>query len=230
MRQVFVDSRDRTSGTSSNFSISLPQTLALESGHQGRIDDLRIPNSFPTVYAGNSGIRFRMGVTEYEVNLDYGQYSTGPELANEIRNKLQTTTGSWTVQHDARNTSLSISCNNPFEFIGGSFMQRLLARPHDYTGSAYFFFWCPLQGLDMCYLCCSNFTHMDSVGPKGAADCLCAIPITAPYGATQTASMSTSVFFDIPAITTQHLSFQLRDRDYNILSIVPNISFTLTID
>ena len=113
MRQIFVDSRDRTSGTSSNFSMTLPQTLALESGHQGRIDDVRIPNSFPTVYPGNSGIRFRMGVTEYEVNLDYGQYSTGPELANEIRNKLQTTTGSWTVLYDARNTSMSISCSKP---------------------------------------------------------------------------------------------------------------------
>ena len=230
MRQVFVESRDGTSGTSSNFSITLPQTLALESGHQARVDDLRIPNSLPTVYPGNSGIRFRMGVMEYEVNLDYGQYSSGPDLANEIRNKLQTTTGSWTTQYDARNMSMSISCNNPFEFIGGSFTQRLLARPHDFTGSAYFFYWVPLQGLDQAYLCCSNFVHMDSVGPKGSADCLCAIPFTVAYGAAQTYSMSTSVFFNIPAITTQQLSFQLRDRDYNILSTVPNISFTLTID
>ena len=29
---------------------------------------------------------------------------------------------------------------------------------------------------------------------------------------------------------TQQLDFQLRDRSYNILSIVPNISFVLLID
>jgi len=28
----------------------------------------------------------------------------------------------------------------------------------------------------------------------------------------------------------QQLSFQLRDRNYNLLNIVPNISFLLTID
>jgi len=38
------------------------------------------------------------------------------------------------------------------------------------------------------------------------------------------------VWFDVPAQTTQSLSFQLRDRNYNLLTLVPNISFQLTID
>jgi hypothetical protein len=88
----------------------------------------------------------------------------------------------------------------------------------------------PLQGLDIAYLCCQNFSHLDNVGPKHSSDVFCAIPITVPYGAVQHYSMSTSVFFDIPAITTQQLSFQLRDRDFNIVNSVANISFTLTID
>ena len=71
---------------------------------------------------------------------------------------------------------------------------------------------------------------MDSVGPKGASDCLCSIPLTVNYGAVQTYSMSNEVWFDIPALLTQQLSFQLRDRDYNIVNSVANISFTLTID
>ena len=50
------------------------------------------------------------------------------------------------------------------------------------------------------------------------------------FGSVMTFSMPTDVYFDIPAITTGDLDFQLRDRSYNILSIVPNISFTLTID
>jgi hypothetical protein len=230
MRQIFVDSRDRVSGTSTNFSMVLPQTLALESGHQGRVDDLRLPMTLPTVYFGNSGISFTMGTMPYDVYIPEGQYSSLPDLANAIRNELQKTTGAWTVTTDARNLSMAISCSNAFKFTGGSFMKRMLERPHDYNGSGYNFHYMPLTGLDVCYLCCTNFSHMDSVGPKGASDCLCSIPITVAYGATQHYSMSSSVFFDIPALTTQQLSFQLRDRDYNLLSIVPNISFTLTID
>ena len=42
--------------------------------------------------------------------------------------------------------------------------------------------------------------------------------------------MSNEVWFDCPSMTTQQLSFQLRDRSYNILHQVPNISFVLTID
>jgi hypothetical protein len=80
MRQVFVDSRDRTSGTSSNFSIALPQTLALESGHQGRIDDLRIPNSTPSVNALNNTIQVRIGVTYYDLTPSRSARSTAAQI------------------------------------------------------------------------------------------------------------------------------------------------------
>ena len=230
MRQVFVDSRDRTSGTSSNFSIALPQTLALESGHQGRIDDLRIPNSTPTINALNNTIQVLMGATFYNLTLPIGQVNSGPELANLVRQELVKTTGSWTVDYAVNQMSLSVTCSIPFTFSGGTFISQLLTRPYQQTANSYSFLYVPLQGVDVCYLCCSNFSHMDTVGPKGASDCLCSIPMTVAFGAVQTYSMSSSVFFDIPAITTQQLTFQLRDRDYNILNSNANISFTLTID
>ena len=230
MTQIFVDSRDRTSGTSSSFSIVLPHTLALESGHQGRIDDLRIPNSMTTISDLNKSIQLLIGSTPYTKELPVGQVNSGPELANLIRQQLQTTTGNWTVEYRVNKMELVVSCDLAFTFTGGTFIKQLLARPYEQTSNSYTFLYVPLQGVDICYLCCSNFTHLDSVGPKGASDCICSIPMTVPYGAVQTYSMSSSVFFDIPALTTQHLSFQLRDRDYNLLNSNANISFTLTID
>ena len=232
MKQYFVDSRDRVSGTSSNFSVMLPATLSLDSGHQGRIDDLRLPITVPTISYGNNTIQVRMGSQDYTVTIPTGQFFTGHELAGELRSLLQRDVpGTWTVVFDSRNTSMGFACTNPFTFTGGSWMSKLLARPHDYNGSGYLFYYCPLQGVDVVYLTCQNFSsHENSVGPKGAADCLCSIPITSAYGSVQAYSMSTSVFFDIPALTTQQLSFQLRDRDFNILHDVPNISFVLTID
>jgi hypothetical protein len=143
MRQIFVDSRDKVpGGTSTNFSIVLPQTLALESGHQGRIDDFRLPMTMPTVYHGNSGIYLTIGSTPYEKFIPEGQYNSLPELGNAIRALLQSTTGNWIVTTDVRNLSMAISCTDPstgagipFQFTGGSYMKRLLERAHDYNGS-----------------------------------------------------------------------------------------------
>ena len=53
MRQLFVDSRDRISGTTTDFTIQLPETLVIEgNGHKARIDNLRIPMVIPTIQTG----------------------------------------------------------------------------------------------------------------------------------------------------------------------------------
>lgn len=85
------------------------------------------------------------------------------------------------------------------------------------------------EGLDMRYLCCPHFTHVDNGGPKGSSDVLRAIPLTVGYGAAQNHSMSNSVFFDVPACALQQLSWQLRDRDFNVVNSAANVFFTLTI-
>ena len=80
------------------------------------------------------------------------------------------------------------------------------------------------------YLSSSQFSNLDIVGPGGAHDTLMCAVVTQPYGAVLETSMPYDVWFKVPAMTTQQLSFQLRDRSYNILHIVPNISFVLSID
>jgi hypothetical protein len=234
MRQIFVDTRDKVpGGTNSNFSILLPQTLSLGPGHQGRIDDFRLPMSIPTIHDGNNSIVVNMSGAVHTVFLNKGQYANGPALANEIQARLRAgPPGEWIAKYYESSMMLQIYNNtNGFQFTGGSFMSSLLSRGYAYTGgNTYEFPFVTIQGLDMCYLCCSQFSNLDSVGPLGASDTLCAIPITVGFGSVQHYSMSSSVFFDIPAITTQQLSFQLRDRDYNILNTVAGISFTLTID
>jgi hypothetical protein len=211
--------------------MALPQTLSLSSGHQGRIDDLRLPNAIPTISGANNKIDVFMNGFYSYLTLQNGQCNQGSELADRIRNVLVTVSGNWNVSYDASQMTLSISCSNDFTFTGGTFMLQLLNRPYTRPDNrSYRFLYVPLQGLDICYLCCANFSHADNVGPKHSSDVLCAIPITVGYGAVQHYSMSNSVFIDLPAVTTQQLSFQLRDRDYNIVNSYANISFTLTID
>ena len=132
--------------------------------------------------------------------------------------------------YDVNNLAMSIACSNNFVITGGTYAAQLMSRPYTQTSNYYRFLYVPVQGIDVLYLCSSNFTNLDVLGPQGSHDTLMSVVVTCPYGAVVDASMSTSVWFDIPAMTTQTLSFQLRDRSYNILQIVPNISFTLTID
>ena len=64
----------------------------------------------------------------------------------------------------------------------------------------------------------------------GAHDTLMCAVVTQEFGNVLDVGMPTDAWFDVPAMTTQQLDFQLRDRNYNVLSIVPNISFVLLID
>ena len=139
MKQIFVDSRDRVSGTTTDFTIQLPQTLTLEGGrHRGRIDNLRIPLVIPTIQAGvNDTLQVRIGATTYTVTIPQANYD-GPGLAAILSSLLLSAApGSWTVTYDTANIAMSISCTNPFTIVGETYAAQLLSRPYTQTSSSY---------------------------------------------------------------------------------------------
>ena len=235
MRQLFIDSRDRVSGTTTDFSILLPETLVLEGGtHKGRIDNLRIPLVIPTIRTGvNDTIIVQLGAQKYTVTIPQANYD-GPTLAATIQGLLAATApGSWAVAYDTSNIAMSIACNNQFTIVGGTYAAQLMSRAYTpLTGptNKYSFSCVFVTGIDIMYLSSPNFSSMDTVGPSGAHDTLMCAVVTQPFGAVLDVGMPTDAWFNIPAMTTQQLSFQLRDRSYNSLSIVANISFVLLID
>ena len=231
MRQIFCDSRDRVSGTTTDSVIQLPETLSLGSGRRGRVDNLRIPLVIPTIQGGtNDTIQLLLGSTSYTITIPQGNCD-GTGLASAIQGRLTATApGGWTVVYDNSNIAMSITCTNPFPITGGTYAAQLMSRPYTQTSNAYAFSFVTVLGIDMMYLSSQNFSSLDIVGPGGAHDTLCAAIVSSPFGSVLDVSMPQNVFFKIPAMTTQQLSFQLRNRSYQVLSIVPNISFTLTID
>ena len=139
MRQIFVDSRDRISGTPSDFTIQLPATLVLPEGHTCRIDDLRVPVTIPTVSSLNNTIQVQMGSSSYTVTVPTSQFD-GPGLASAVQTALQgAVPGTWTCSSSIALISMTVSCTNPFTFTGGSFMNQLLARGVPFTCSSCFF-------------------------------------------------------------------------------------------
>ena len=52
--RIYVDSRDRRSGTPTNFEYALPYSLAIKEQSLANIDVVVVPNSIPTVIAGKN--------------------------------------------------------------------------------------------------------------------------------------------------------------------------------
>ena len=172
MRQIFVDSRDRSSGTSTDFTMALPQTLSLNSGHTGRIDDLRLPNAIPTISVANNGIEIWTAGQYWFRTMVNGQCFDGGQLASKIWEAIKNVHASqWTVVYKADEMTLEITFEHDFVFTeGGTFSKQLLSRPYTRNNlKHYLFLYTPLQGLDMCYLCCPHFSHMDKWGPRARA-------------------------------------------------------------
>jgi hypothetical protein len=231
MRQLFIDSRDRVSGTSSNFRIQLPETLVLPPGRRGRIDNLRVPQVFPTIQASVNDTLVVNNGSAHTVTIAKGNFH-GAGLAAAIQAALtQQAGGTWSCTYDIANIAMTLTClSSNFTITGGTFAARLMAHPYTQTANQYVFSYVSVLGLDVLYLSSSKFATLDTVGPHGAHDPLMCGIVDQDYGSVMTFRMPQSVLFDIPAITTGDLDFQLRDRSYKILSIVPNISFTLSID
>ena len=234
MRCIFVDSRDRASGTTTSFSIQLPETLVIEgAGHKARIDQLRIPLSIPNIETGdNDTIWVPLRATTYTATIPQAQYDR-PGIASAIQSLLNATApGSWTVAYVSNKIAMTISCSNNFTIVGGTYAAQLMTHPYTSTSNSYSFSYVSVLGIDMFYLSSSKFSSLDTVGPSNAHDTLMCAPVTSTFGSILVSDMPYNTWFDVPAnMTTQQLDFQLRDRWYDVLSnLVPNISFLLTID
>ena len=87
-----------------------------------------------------------------------------------------------------------------------------------------------MLGIVFFILSSSTFSTMDTVGPSGANDTLMCAPVTSAFGSILVVDMPYNTWFDVPRLTTQQLNFQIRDRWYDVIANLPNVSFLLTID
>ena len=235
-RSIFVDSRDRISGTPSNFTIQLKQTLNTTGRpHRMRVDHLRLPISIPTLTEQSNVLTVSVngGTSFISVELPAQQYDaiSFPQI---IRDRLTSLVPSrtWNVGYDINRISLTISANGSFLLNdSGSLNRRLKQHPYVDGGNFYEFTYCPLNGADVIFLCSDQFSSVDNHGPAGSHDVLLPCNITAPFGSVQEFSSTIPDFVSCPPILTNTLSFQLRDRSHSLLTeYLQNVSFLITID
>ena len=232
MRQIYIDSRDRVSGSQCDFTVQLKQTLTLTELSRMRVDHLRLPISVPTIQGGkNNTLTVLVGSTNYTVTLAQGQVD-GPTLASNLQALLVAAApGSWGVVYDVANISMRIAGSNNFTITGGTLFTQLASRPYTSTPTTYTFSGVSVVGEDVVFLSSSNFVNTENQGPAGSHDMLLACVVTAPFGSVQEFQMPYDVWHNCPSASFSQLSFQIRDRSYNLMTnFIPNVSFMLTID
>jgi hypothetical protein len=158
MMQIFVDSRDHVSGTSTDFSIQLPETLTWNGSRRMRIDNLRVPLVFPTIQAGkNDTLVVSTGGTPHTATIAQANYA-GPQLASAVQSAMASVApGVWTVSYDLSNITMTISCSNNFTIVGGTYGAQLMSHPYTQSARLYTFTYVAVLGLDMMCLSCSRF-------------------------------------------------------------------------
>ena len=86
VRKIYVDSRRRIKGSTSNFTFQLSTPLDVPASRVW-VDSVSLPNTFPSVHALNQFLYYKeyIGAATHEIKvpLSVGFYS-GPELATEV--------------------------------------------------------------------------------------------------------------------------------------------------
>lgn len=246
MRQLFVDSRDRVTGSTTDFTIQLRETLTTTAANSYRIDELRVPLVIPRIQQGiNDTLWFNLAGALQHVELTYGNY-TGTDLATNIKNGLSNNfpAYSWTVTYNNATASLSIFCSsNTFHVLTDpevlaagksvpTFASELFQNAYTVTttiGSTITWSYCSMVAVDMMYLSSNKLASQDTFGPSGATDTIMAAVCDGDFASVLQTSMAYDVWLSMPSMTTSTLDFQLRARNYTVLQNLPNISFVLTI-
>lgn len=106
-RKVYVDSRLRYTGSGSNFSVELTDSVELPDGWSMWVSAVTFPNSWYTVDGNNDKFYFMIedpvAVTAQIVLIPYGKY-THDELATAIQGALTAASSDVTVTSNPNNT------------------------------------------------------------------------------------------------------------------------------
>jgi len=118
-RHLYIDSCYRTSGTDTDFSISLNETVDLEAGTRCWVAGVTFPNTLYTIEEDVDdlwcvAVRHGSATGGYAFKLAYGNYG-GTELAAEMQTKPRAVDSTAQISYTSRTGRLSIAMGAGYE-------------------------------------------------------------------------------------------------------------------
>jgi hypothetical protein len=224
---IYIDSRWRASGSSSDFKYELAESLNLH-GARLRVDAIRFTDSFYTIEEENRRLYFKGAGNTLDVYYLPIMAYTGVRLAAQLQFMTSRTcsfsdlTGDLTMANIAASPLLNDdqlraypsnlfmdasptdpkSCNN-------------ILGPGDVSedGSQIVFHFISMAPYQDLYLRSSALACKGVRGPAHTHDILCKIPLTQGIGRVVTGETSSGVFYDLPqTLSLRTLDFRLTDH------------------
>ena len=243
-KTLYVDSRTRTSGSHSDFSVSLLEQLNLRDARV-RVDGIRTTDTFMTVSERNKYAYFEDGGGGLTwVELAAGAY-TGTSFAAELAAKsgractYLTTTNSLTLEYapatrivwdDSEltriNPSLVALPSDASPQLHRSINDILGAGTVD--GNTITFRFVTMAPLQDIYLTSHRLMVHESFMPNGQRYALAKLSLFGGFGTTVGGSTPENVLYDLGEhLTLKEIDFQLRDLKGVIVPLTAPISFQL---
>lgn len=123
-RQIFINSKDRISGTSSNFLVNM--NISIEYADYLQLLNVRIPNTFYNVNSYNNQITFidNLSVT-HTITIPNGSYNIN-NLLTAIQTALNAASALvFTLTYNSTTFKLTISTTDNFQLLFGSGLNQL---------------------------------------------------------------------------------------------------------
>ena len=125
-KKVYIDSYYKVSGTSSNFTIDLPETVQLEDNMLCQIHEVSIPHSWYSINSTNNNLYFMEGIlppaTPQGINYRKKALPVGNYTAQELATQIATTmnaydsggrTNSFSATYSSFSNNIEIISNYP---------------------------------------------------------------------------------------------------------------------
>ena len=255
---VYIHSKDRCPGGSpSDFSVTLPQSLVLDTHCKMRVDSVRIPNTYYTIDERNKYIYFgRQGWPDQYSELPVGYYNAtqlGTILTTALglggmgstydatRNTLQIDYSpggvrTWWTLYTDEEVALMPGLWPPG--VSGSNVRScndiLKNDPDPLTSSwlnshkSYRINFLAVSPYDYVFLRSRRLGSRHALSIRGGHDVLAMIPINAAFGEILEGGTPLNESLDIDPASLNQLDFQVTDRYGRLVDQRADISFQLT--
>ena len=249
-RKLYVDSRFRNAGgSSSDFQVTLAQSIEVPQNTVAFVDSVHIPNVFTTIHTKNRNLYLAEYVsssaTAYKtVQLSEGSYN-GVTLASELKSRLDAntqTSATFTVVYQESTGQLTVSSTVSFKFLteeeakslhgsGGltSYVPNqtayaVIGWPEEtmtLAGTHALSGMINVQPHSTLFLCSSDFGGLaGSLGPRGETNIIRRIVIDKPFGTTVHDLHGLMVdYVNCSGHQLNTLSFSLRDAYGNLVDL-----------
>ena len=127
-----LDSKDRTTGTNENFTITLTERLTRV--QKAEVVSIEVPFSFYVITSTNNVLNFEDNVSaSHQITIDEGNYS-GVSLVSELTTKMDALYAGWSISYSNNTYKITFTHSTDFKLIlAGSTLAPIIGLLSDST-------------------------------------------------------------------------------------------------